>query len=175
MRVGLAELVLAALALGAAGCEQEGLRQTDATGARAAEDSAPLLLDDEPLLLADDPASSEHTGEGADNSRCYVCHINYVREPLAAKHAQAKIGCARCHGPSDAHIADESWASGGNGTAPGIMYPRAKINSFCLSCHPKDKIDAKRHKGVLAGTGKEKHCTDCHGKHRLPIRRCKWK
>ena len=175
MRVGLAAWVLAALALGAAGCDRKGLEQSQATGTGAARDPAPLLLEDEPLLLADDPASGEHAGEGADNSRCYVCHINYVRETLAATHARAKIGCARCHGPSDAHIADESWASGGNGTAPEIMYPRAKINSFCLSCHPVAKIGAERHKGVLAGTGKQKHCTDCHGKHRLPKRRCKWK
>lgn len=166
---------MAALVVGAGGCDRKGIQQTSQADIGAAKGEAPLLLEDEPLLLADDPASGEHARKGADNSRCYVCHINYVREDLAAKHALADIGCARCHGQSDAHIADESWASGGKGTPPEIMYPRAKINAFCLGCHPKDKIDAKRHKDVLAGTGEKKFCTDCHGQHRLAKRRCKWK
>ena len=44
-----------------------------------------------------------------------------------------------CHGVSDAHIADESWASGGNGTAPDIMYPRDKINPSCLPVTPRTR------------------------------------
>jgi len=178
MRHLSAGLVLAALVLGAAGCDQKDMQQAPRAGAKAEPDEAPLLLDDEPLLLEDDPASSEKTRKGADNSRCFVCHINYVRESLAVKHARADIGCVRCHGESDAHIADESWASGGNGTAPELMYPRAKINPFCMSCHTAKDIGPKQHKDVLAGTGKKnakKYCTDCHGKHRLPKRRCKWK
>ena len=163
-------LVLVAMALAVRGCDEKRIHRT----ARAGVD-APLLLDDKPLLLENDPASSERARAGADNSRCYVCHINYVREKLAARHARADIGCARCHGASDAHIADESWASGGKGTPPEIMYPRPKINPLCLSCHKAGELGAKRHKDVLAGLGKNKYCTDCHGKHRLAKRRCKWK
>ena len=92
-------------------------------------------------------------GPVADNSRCFVCHVNYMQEKLAVTHAKANIGCAHCHGASDAHIADESWASGGNGTAPDIMYPRDKINSSCMHCHPKDRIDTPQHQAVLADTG----------------------
>ncbi len=128
----------------------------------------------EPLLLLDDDGGAA-AGPGADNSRCHVCHLNYIEEKLAVDHARAGIGCAKCHGPSDEHIADESWASGGNGTAPDIMYPREKINAFCLGCHPKEKIDLSQHKEFLAGASKEKYCTDCHGEHRLHERKCKWK
>ena len=128
-----------------------------------------------PLLLEDEPAGETSTSPTADNSRCFVCHVNYMQEKIAVTHAKANIGCAHCHGASDAHIADESWASGGNGTVPDIMYPRDKINSSCMHCHPKDKIDPAQHQAVPADTEGKQVCTDCHGTHRLPQRRCKWK
>ena len=137
-----------------------------------------LLLDDEPPLLLDggDEASPTPKGPVADNSRCHVCHLDYQKEALALVHARANIGCAGCHGDSDAHIADESWADGKNGTAPDTMFPKPKINPFCLECHPKDEIGKKKdHKKFFAGTVEEKYCTDCHGEHRLPKRKCKWK
>jgi len=168
-------LVLAAMVFAAWACDQKGIQDAATDEAPLLLDDEPLLLDDGPLLLADDPASSEHARKGADNSRCFVCHINYVKEDIAAKHALADVGCAKCHGVSDAHIADESWASGGKGTPPEIMYVRAKVNPLCLSCHKAGKLDSKQHKGVLAGTGQKKYCTDCHGDHRLPKRKCKWK
>jgi hypothetical protein len=137
---------------------------------------SPLLLEDEPLLLLDDtPDTAASNGPVADNSRCFVCHINYAQEEIAVTHARANIGCATCHGASDAHIADESWASGGNGTAPDIMYPRDKINAACMKCHSKDELDGPQHEPVFADAAEQKVCTDCHGDHRLPQRRCKWK
>ena len=143
----------------------------------AADEEPLLLLDDEPLLLLDDGQEKfvPPTGPVADNSRCYVCHMNYMQEELAVDHAEANIGCADCHGNCDEHIADESWSWGGNGTPPGIMYPRPKINPFCSECHPKEKIDPEPHKSFFAGAAKEKYCTDCHGDHRLGKRQCKWK
>lgn len=137
-----------------------------------ADNEPPLLLVDEPALLPDD---SPNAGPGADNSRCFVCHVNYMQEALAASHARTNIGCKDCHGESDAHIADESWASGGTGTPPEVMYPRAKINPACMACHPKDKIGTQQHQSVFAGGAAEKVCTDCHGNHRLTNRRFKWK
>jgi len=123
---------------------------------------------EEPLLLLDsDDSTKEYgppNGPVADNSRCYVCHINYEDEELAVVHALANIGCADCHGQCDEHIADESWAWGENGTPPDIMYPTERINSSCKGCHPTAKL----------GRGK-KYCTDCHGDHRLAQRKCKWK
>ncbi|MBN1506084.1 MAG: cytochrome c3 family protein [Sedimentisphaerales bacterium] len=157
-------LILPALAFLAAGCERT--HAVTAPSQSAAE--APLLLEDEPE--DDMPAES-----GAENSRCFVCHMNYAQEQIAVAHAKAGIGCANCHGPSDAHIADESWASGDNGTAPDIMYPRDRINPSCMGCHAPEKIGAAVHQAVLAAAPGTSACTDCHGDHRLPQRRCKWK
>lgn len=133
--------------------------------------------EDAPLLLDDGESAAAAAKPLADNSRCHVCHINFEREELSFKHAVAGVGCANCHGPSDAHIADESWASGGNGTAPDIMYPTAKINPACTACHDgtKAKFDRDIHKLFLAGTTPQKVCTECHGKHRMAVRKCKWK
>ena len=162
-------LVVAAVAMAA--CERQE------TGRRPGGSRSAAGGDGEPLLLLDDgeEAPRPPTGPVADNSRCFVCHLNYAMESLAVVHAKADIGCAKCHGPSDAHIADESWTWGENGTAPDIMYPRPKINPFCLTCHPQDKIDAEQHKALFAGTSEKKYCTDCHGAHRLAERKCKWK
>ena len=182
-------LTLAVVAVVGVGCErvksaQKEQTKPNPTASRQAvtapkvvtDDEPPLLLDDEPLLLLDDdPDEDSSTESMADNSRCFVCHINYMEEDIAVTHARVNMGCANCHGESDEHIADESWASGGNGTAPDIMYPRAKINPFCMGCHSKDKIDTEQHKPFFADTIKEKYCTDCHGDHRLTNRKCKWK
>jgi len=152
-----------------------GCGQGESVPEPEAKDEVPLLLDDEPLLLLDDePDAGRSDGPQADNSRCFVCHINYMQEEIAVIHARANIGCAGCHGESDEHIADESWASGGNGTAPDIMYPKSKINSSCMKCHPKNNIDNDRHKPLFANFEKTV-CTDCHGSHRLEVRKCKWK
>ena len=182
-------LILGAVAFAGIGCEQIKPRQKPGTKTKptakqepvasqeAVKDAEPpLLLDNEPFLLLDkgrDIASP--AGPIADNSRCHVCHINYMQEDIAIIHGRANIGCAGCHGTSDAHIADESWSWGGKGTAPDIMYRRSEINPFCMGCHPKDKSDTEQHKPLFAGTGVERYCTDCHGKHRLAQRKCKWK
>jgi len=183
MRQGLSMLVLlSAVVLAAGSCERAETQRGPQTATVPKTDPAgpsgeePLLLEDEPLLLLEnEPDSEQPAATGADNSRCFVCHINYKNEELAAVHAQAGIGCAQCHGESDEHIADESWASGGNGTAPDIMYPKDKINPACMACHPKDKIDREPHKLVFTDDGEKNYCTDCHGEHRLTSRRCKWK
>lgn len=132
-----------------------------------ARQEPPLLLDEqvdqEPLLLLEDSNNGDEnpdtdTGPLADNSRCYVCHINFAQEKLTSIHAKADIGCEHCHGASDAHCSDED-----NITPPDIMYPAEKINSFCKSCHPNAKL----------GKGK-KYCTECHGEHHLSHRTRKW-
>jgi len=175
---------LAAILVVAQGCERTGRvhpGQTDmAVPTPAGQSSAPvqrpLLLDDEPLLLLDEePTTTPPDQPAADNSRCFVCHANYLDEKIAVTHARTGIGCATCHGASDAHIADESWASGGNGTAPDIIFPKERINPSCMACHPKDKIDTTEHKPLFSDDAQQRLCTDCHGSHRLPIRRSKWK
>ena len=150
---------------------------TETNSKDTSDDDKPLMLaDDPPLLLDDGPEDDPDAGPVADNSRCLHCHLNLADEELAMTHARADIGCAKCHGNCDAHIADESWASGGNGTPPGIMYPRDKVQAACMKCHPRDKIDIDEHADWLTGKVKDKICTDCHGKHRIPgPRKCKWK
>jgi len=180
MKYFLLFFLLTAICIVGTGCEQTKIVQepkvVDEPVTDVAEEiEAPLLLDDEPLLLLDDDSQVDHSEwSEANNSRCFVCHVNYMQEDIAVIHAKADIGCASCHGKSDEHIADESWASGGNGTAPETMYPRPKINPFCMGCHPKDKIETDEHKPLFANFEKMV-CTDCHGDHRLEVRNCKWK
>ena len=183
MRYTLLIFVLAVTAVIVISCEQQETINNPAVHNASESDhidtsngEPPLLLEDEPLLLLDDEPEDDLLDENsADNSRCFVCHINYMQEDVAVIHARADIGCASCHGESDEHIADESWASGGNGTAPDVMFPRPKINPFCMGCHPKGKIDTEQHKPLFTVGAEPMVCTDCHGDHRLTNRKCKWK
>ena len=123
----------------------------------------PLLLMDEPLLLADDGKGQlvSERAQIADNSRCYVCHINFSMENFAVTHARAGISCEHCHGPSDAHCSDED-----NITPPDIMYPEEKINTSCLQCHLNEIKDND------AAT--QKNCISCHNEHKMSHRTRRW-
>ena len=101
-----------------------------------------------------------------DNSRCHVCHLNYQMDTMAVKHAEAGIGCEKCHGSSDAHAGDEN-----NVTPPDAMYGKDKINAFCFLCHTEMSVI---HRKILAGTFDRKYCTECHGDHRLARRTRVW-
>jgi hypothetical protein len=111
-------------------------------------------------------------GPPADNSRCFVCHINFDEEKLAVAHAKGGVACVKCHGQSEAHAGDEN-----NGTAPDIMYPRKKIAAACAACHElEDVAKVEKHKpedldALVVG---EKVCTDCHNEHRLSRRTRLW-
>jgi hypothetical protein len=141
-----------------------------------------LLLDDEPPLMLDDGTGADPAAGGADNSRCQVCHLNLAMEELAVTHAKEDIGCADCHGDCDAHIDDESWASGGPGTPPEIMYPPERIDGACGECHGTHDAPAKEVLQRWQQRCPEKTdassivCTDCHGKHRLnpKLRKAWW-
>lgn len=84
--------------------------------------------------------------------------MNYAVEKLAVSHAQANVGCEKCHGASNAHCSDED-----NITPPDIMYAPEKINASCKSCHPDGKL-----------AGGKKYCTECHGEHKLSHRTRQW-
>jgi hypothetical protein len=106
-----------------------------------------------------------------DSSFCFVCHGNYKRESLVTRHAKKNIGCARCHGSSDKHSADEDGL-----VPPEILYPRAAINRSCMTCHPVVKLAAEpRHTKVLLDKADGPVCMDCHGKgHKLAQRTRVW-
>lgn len=145
--------------------------------------------DDEPLLLLDDDGPSETDSEMADNSRCHVCHLDFAEEPIALGHAKAGIGCTKCHGDCDEHIADESWATGGNGTPPGKLFYRKDVDPCCEDCHKEHNVPARKiiafwHDRHAAKADKpptaaprDAVCTDCHGEHKMHLkqRKCKWK
>ncbi len=187
MRVGWMWLVLAGACTTLGQIEVKapatnGAAKPAAVAATSASSTAPLKApatgDEKPLLLLDDEPSTNAPAGGADNSRCQVCHVNFMTERLALSHARTNIGCATCHGPCDAHIADESWASGGNGTAPDIMFPRLKIYAACIACHKPEQVFVKveKHKPFWWSIAyQERVCTDCHGQHHMVIRRCRWK
>ena len=106
----------------------------------------------------------------ADNSYCYVCHINYRGEKLTLNHERAGVGCEECHGESDRHSADEDGL-----TPPEIMFPKARIAPACMACHPTSRLAReKAHKLMLADAAGSAACTECHGKHRLAVRTRRW-
>ncbi len=124
--------------------------------------------EEEPLLLLEEPTGDLSAAEGADNSRCHVCHFNFAMEKLAVTHAKVDVSCEDCHGPSDEHCSDED-----NITPPDKMFPKGKINPSCLHCHGNTLKKTNIHKKVIAGTLK-KTCTDCHGKHKMSHRTRIW-
>ena len=110
--------------------------------------------------------------EPADNSYCLVCHSNYEDEKLMKKHRPEGIGCETCHGMSDKHSADEDSL-----TAPEMMYAKADINPFCVTCHVGEKIlKTKEHRKLFPdGIVASPCCTDCHAKkHHLKVRTRIW-
>ena len=148
-------------------------------------DAPPLLLDDaEPLLLlgnsgppvleggVGDPGELPAAkGPVADNTRCFVCHMNYSQERLAVGHARADVGCEKCHGACDEHCGDEN-----NITPPTIMFPKDQVDPACKVCHDPAKVIEghiwcmREVKPSDAG----KYCTECHGKHVVPVRTVRW-
>ncbi len=119
-------------------------------------------------LLENSDADVLSAQTGADNSRCHVCHLNFVMEVLSVKHAAADVGCEQCHGPSNAHCADED-----NITPPDRMFPRDGVNDACQDCHRRTLSMTTQHKAVSPHRLK-KVCTDCHGEHRLNHRTRRW-
>lgn len=107
-----------------------------------------------------------------DNSLCLVCHLDFESEPLSADHLARKITCAACHGPSEAHQADET-----DMTKPDILFGRSEVVPFCKECHEDHKrpdlVEAFRTewRGRIRPNGRtiqqKPMCTDCHGRHTI--------
>jgi len=125
----------------------------------------------DPLMVAKTP--THHIGSADDNYWCYVCHMNYQVEPLAARHAKAGVGCSYCHGKSEKHTADEDGV-----IPPQKMYARQEINDSCLPCHKAYAESANiclyQPDDLGALEAGPSQCTDCHGKHQLASRSRRW-
>ena len=124
------------------------------------------------------PATEQKYYDQAENSFCYVCHINFKKEPFVLQHKNANIGCRDCHGNSLPHADDED-----NATAPMIMFTKDMVNDSCAKsgCHAPAKMEkVTSHKAWCALTDSEKtvtnrqYCTDCHGQHKLDTRDRMW-
>ena len=118
------------------------------------------------------PWHEEDAHESADNSFCYVCHVNYDEENLVTIHEPVGVGCETCHGISDSHSEDED-----NITPPDIMFPTAQIIPFCMECHQKaDLLEEDSHDELFAEDAEaDLTCMKCHGKdHHLKVRTRRW-
>jgi len=115
---------------------------------------------------------AEDSHEEADNSFCYVCHVNYKKDKLAKHHQPEGVGCETCHGISDKHSEDED-----NITPPDVMFARKEVISFCTECHAKkDLLEEEEHEEIFSKNAQpDSACTDCHGlEHRLTVRTRRW-
>ncbi|MCR4413105.1 MAG: cytochrome c3 family protein [Thermoguttaceae bacterium] len=138
----------------------------------------PLKVNTAKPLLLDEPKAApkkQVDGPVADNSACHVCHTNYQEETLAVVHAEADVGCVKCHGASLAHRNDEN-----NTTPPEKMYPVESIEPACIECHETHDAPARKVLTRWKERCPEKTdfaqvlCTDCHGEHRLKLRTVRW-
>lgn len=113
--------------------------------------------------------------EAADNSFCYVCHLNYEneKEKLVSVHEPEGVGCETCHGMSAKHSQDEDSL-----VPPDVIFASNKVASFCVQCHEKrDLLEGdEAHEKFFAGeTEPDKTCTSCHDmKHSLKVRTRRW-
>jgi hypothetical protein len=101
------------------------------------------------------------------NAACLVCHLTFVKEPLARSHQLKGVSCTKCHGGSVAHANDEHIGA----TRPDVTYPREKVDGSCAVCHKGHDVPATK----VIGRFLERKlpprpaaiCTDCHGTHRI--------
>ena len=105
----------------------------------------------------------------ADNSFCYVCHLNFKADTLAERHKVAGVGCMYCHGNSDDHSADEDGL-----TPPEVMFRPDKINPACMTCHNGHRRKYRSAPAVVLKSAPATPCTGCHGDHRLAVRTRRW-
>lgn len=131
----------------------------------------PLLLPCACFRESSRPAGAKD--EPADNSICFECHDVYREDELTTSHAAQGVGCVDCHGSSSAHSGDLE-----SRHAPDIPIGRAETNATCVECHEEPGLRAtgrEGHTALLDGTATDfRHCTDCHGEHRLAARTVRW-
>ncbi|MHC4180168.1 MAG: hypothetical protein ACYSWU_21905 [Planctomycetota bacterium] len=115
------------------------------------------------------------------NDPCYVCHMPFLEEGLAAVHAKVHVWCGTCHGPSVRHTEDENIGA----TPPDVVFKKEKVDRMCGQCHDPEEhtiLTGKARRARLAEAQKAQRkikrrkirvtgvCTDCHGRHWIPPR-----
>ena len=91
---------------------------------------------------------------------CTMCHIDVEDEFVGGVHFAEKVGCKKCHGPSEGHVADEN-----NEVKPDELFARKDVDRLCGKCHecPRPKEPKP------APAEPRKVCTECHGAHEFPV------
>ena len=91
---------------------------------------------------------------------CTMCHIDVEDEFVGGLHYKEKVGCKKCHGPSEGHVADEN-----NEVKPDELFARKDVDRLCGKCHecPRPKEPKP------APAEPRKVCTECHGAHEFPV------
>ncbi|MBL7187569.1 MAG: cytochrome c3 family protein [Phycisphaerae bacterium] len=168
-------ILAGALAVGLMGC----LNQGGSGGSAESNGEVAVTQAAQSVTPLPAPAAAESNGdcaeeeepEWADNSYCYVCHLNYDGEELTQNHEIVGVGCETCHGISERHSADEDGI-----TPPDVMFPKEKIGAYCITCHGQPELEhVDEHKPLLANDPDDEHvCTDCHGKHKMDVRTRIW-
>lgn len=92
---------------------------------------------------------------------CAQCHVDCEDELAGTVHLQQSVGCTKCHGPSEAHAADEN-----NEVAPDRVFAQHDVDPFCRTCHECGRGSASQ---PVAADAQKKICTDCHGAHDLKL------
>ncbi len=133
------------------------------------------------IAICTPAAAAERRVAVRSNDQCYVCHMPFQAEKLAAVHAKVHVWCGTCHGPSIKHIEDENIGL----TPPDIVFKKNKIDRICGECHDPEEhaiLDKKTRRARLAEGRKAQRkikrrklkvtgvCTDCHGRHWIPPR-----
>ncbi|HUQ93830.1 MAG TPA: SUMF1/EgtB/PvdO family nonheme iron enzyme [Bryobacteraceae bacterium] len=105
------------------------------------------------VFLAAALAAQQQDSSFREAGVCSRCHVVQVIEWSASKHAGARTVCQNCHGPSQAHVANER-----NEVKPDRL-PRGEREAavLCASCHAAG----------CPKTGKSSGCLSCHHQHAL--------
>lgn len=112
---------------------------------------------------------------GPDNSACLKCHECLKEEKLVQQHNKSNIGCVKCHGKSESHVADEKGL-----IAPDKMFGGEGIDKMCAECHDDHDVPAAKVVTLWLKKCPEREsieditCMDCHGEHKMEKRTTVW-
>jgi hypothetical protein len=126
------------------------------------EGAAPGATQDEPETSTAADSAGDYPLQENPLAGCSLCHVDVEDEFVRTRHFKEQIGCKTCHGPSEAHLADEN-----NEIKPDELFARKDIDELCQRCH-----ECGRSNAAETPTNKDKQplvCIDCHGHHTLVL------